>query len=128
VKELWRLGKIIRILIKHGFGNIAERLFKRTETSPIDQEEKELTAHFHARHSKIDKRFGYALLPGQGNGELEICHGFNRFGADIKNDISVLKLLCTRAMMDIAIYHLGMIHCLCCYWKHNRKEKKHADP
>ena len=44
MKEFWRLGKIIRILIKHGFGNIAERLFKRTETSPVDQEEKELTA------------------------------------------------------------------------------------
>jgi hypothetical protein len=41
VKEFWRLGKIIRILIKHGFGNIAERLFKRTETSTVDQEEKE---------------------------------------------------------------------------------------
>ena len=43
MKEFWRLGKIIRILIKHGFGHIAERLFKRTETSPVDQEEKELT-------------------------------------------------------------------------------------
>ena len=43
MKKFWRLGKIIRILIKHGFGNIAERLFKRTDTSPVDQEEKELT-------------------------------------------------------------------------------------
>ena len=43
MKEFWRLGKIIRILIKHGFGNIVERLFKRTETSPVDQEEKEWT-------------------------------------------------------------------------------------
>ena len=43
MKEFWRLGKIIRILIKHGFGNIVERLFKRTETSPVDHEEKELT-------------------------------------------------------------------------------------
>jgi len=43
VKEFWRLGKIIRILIKHGFGSIVERLFKRTDTSPIDQEDKELT-------------------------------------------------------------------------------------
>ncbi|MGW8326181.1 MAG: ABC1 kinase family protein, partial [Desulfobacterales bacterium] len=43
MKEFWRLGKIIRILIKHGFGSIVERLFKRTDTSPIDQEDKELT-------------------------------------------------------------------------------------
>jgi len=85
-------------------------------------------AHFHARHPKIDKRFGYALLPGQGNGELEICHGFNRFGADIKDDIRALKLLRAGAMVDIAIYHLGMIRCLCCNRKDNSKEKKHTDP
>jgi hypothetical protein len=57
------------------------------------------------------------LLPGQGNGELEICHGFNRFGADIKDDIRALKLLGTGAMMYVAIYHLRKIRCLCC----NRK-------
>jgi len=45
VKEYWRLGKIIRILLRHGFGNIAERLFKKTEIKPIEKEEKEWTAH-----------------------------------------------------------------------------------
>jgi len=44
VKEYWRLGKIIRILLRHGFGNIAERLFKKTEIKPIEKEEKEWTA------------------------------------------------------------------------------------
>jgi ubiquinone biosynthesis protein len=44
VKEFWRLGKIIRILVKHGFGDITERLFKRTETKPIEKEEKEWMA------------------------------------------------------------------------------------
>jgi ubiquinone biosynthesis protein len=39
VKEFLRLGKIIRILIKHGFGDITQRLFKKTETRSIDQEE-----------------------------------------------------------------------------------------
>lgn len=44
MKEYWRLGKIIRILLRHGFGNIAERLFKKTEIKPIEKEEKEWTA------------------------------------------------------------------------------------
>jgi len=44
VKEFWRLGKIIRILLRHGFGNIAERLFKKTEIKPIEKEEKEWMA------------------------------------------------------------------------------------
>ncbi len=44
MKEFWRLGKIIRILVKHGFGDITERLFKRTETKPIEKEEKEWMA------------------------------------------------------------------------------------
>jgi len=44
VKEYWRLGKIIRILLRHGFGNIAERLFKKTEIKPIEKEEKEWMA------------------------------------------------------------------------------------
>jgi ubiquinone biosynthesis protein len=39
VKEFLRLGKIIRILVKHGFGDITQRLFKKTETRSIDQEE-----------------------------------------------------------------------------------------
>jgi len=43
VKEYWRLGKIIRVLLKHGFGNIAERLFKKPEPKPIEKEEKEWT-------------------------------------------------------------------------------------
>ncbi|MGA7146780.1 MAG: AarF/ABC1/UbiB kinase family protein [Desulfobacterales bacterium] len=41
MKELFRLGKIIRILVKHGFGDITQRLFKKTENRPIDQEKKE---------------------------------------------------------------------------------------
>jgi len=41
VKKLWRLGKITRILIKHGFGDIAERLFNRAEKLPVEQKEKE---------------------------------------------------------------------------------------
>jgi len=41
VKEFLRLGKIIRILIKHGFGDITQRLFKKTETRSFDQGEKE---------------------------------------------------------------------------------------
>ncbi|MFO7553731.1 MAG: AarF/ABC1/UbiB kinase family protein [Desulfobacterales bacterium] len=44
MKEYWRLGKIIRILLRHGFGNIAERLFKKTEIKPIEKEEKEWMA------------------------------------------------------------------------------------
>jgi ubiquinone biosynthesis protein len=43
VKELWRLGKIIRIFVKHGFGDIAERLFKRAEKEPVDQKQEEWT-------------------------------------------------------------------------------------
>jgi ubiquinone biosynthesis protein len=43
VKELWRLGKIIRIFVKHGLGDIAERLFKRAEKKPVDQEQEEWT-------------------------------------------------------------------------------------
>ena len=43
MKELWRLGKIIRILVKHGFGDIAERLFKKAEKEPVDQQQKEWT-------------------------------------------------------------------------------------
>jgi ubiquinone biosynthesis protein len=41
VKKLWRLGKITQILIKHGLGDIAERLFKRAEKQPEEQKEKE---------------------------------------------------------------------------------------
>jgi ubiquinone biosynthesis protein len=41
VKEFLRLGKIIRILVKHGFGDITQRLFKKTETRSFDQGEKE---------------------------------------------------------------------------------------
>ena len=43
MKELWRLGKIIRIFVKHGFGDIAERLFKRAEKEPVDQKQEEWT-------------------------------------------------------------------------------------
>jgi ubiquinone biosynthesis protein len=43
VKELWRLGKIIRIFVKHGLGDIAERLFKRGEKEPVDQKQEEWT-------------------------------------------------------------------------------------
>jgi len=43
VKELWRLGKIIRIFAKHGLGDIAERLFKKAEKEPVDPREKEWT-------------------------------------------------------------------------------------
>jgi len=43
VKELWRLGKIIRIFVKHGLGDIAERLFKKAEKEPVDPRQKEWT-------------------------------------------------------------------------------------
>jgi ubiquinone biosynthesis protein len=43
VKELWRLGKIIRTLVKHGFGDISERLFKKAEKEPVDQKQEEWT-------------------------------------------------------------------------------------
>lgn len=43
MKELWRLGKIIRIFVKHGLGDIAERLFKKVEKEPVDQRQKEWT-------------------------------------------------------------------------------------
>jgi ubiquinone biosynthesis protein len=41
VKEVWRLGKIIRIFVKQGLGDIAERLFKRSEKEPVDQKQEE---------------------------------------------------------------------------------------
>ena len=41
MKELWRLGKIIRIVGKHGFGDITERLFKGEKKRPVDPEAKE---------------------------------------------------------------------------------------
>ena len=44
MRELWRLGKIIRVMTKHGLGDIADRLFKREEKAPIDSEEKKWTA------------------------------------------------------------------------------------
>ncbi len=44
MKELWRLGKIIRIMGKHGFGDITERLFKGEKKRPVDPEAKEWTA------------------------------------------------------------------------------------
>jgi ubiquinone biosynthesis protein len=40
VKELWQLGKIIRVSIKHGLGDIGERLFKRSKRKPVDPKEK----------------------------------------------------------------------------------------
>lgn len=43
MKVFFRLGKIIRILVKHGFGDITQRLFKKTETRPVDPKEKEWT-------------------------------------------------------------------------------------
>ncbi|MGD9335648.1 MAG: AarF/ABC1/UbiB kinase family protein [Desulfobacterales bacterium] len=43
MKELWRLGKIIRTLVKHGFGDISERLFKKAEKEPVDQKQEEWT-------------------------------------------------------------------------------------
>ena len=43
MKELWRLGKIIRIFVKHGLGDIAERLFKRSEQEPVDQKQEHST-------------------------------------------------------------------------------------
>ena len=39
MKKLWRLGKIIRIFVKHGLGDIAERLFKKAEKEPVDQKQ-----------------------------------------------------------------------------------------
>ncbi len=44
MKELWQLGKIIRVLIKHGLGDIGERLFKRSKRKPVDPKEKEWMA------------------------------------------------------------------------------------
>jgi ubiquinone biosynthesis protein len=43
VKELWRFGKIIRILTKHGLGDISDRLFKRSEKISVDRKEEEWT-------------------------------------------------------------------------------------
>ena len=43
MKELWRLGKIIRIFVKHGFGDIAERLFKKSEQESVDQKKEQWT-------------------------------------------------------------------------------------
>ncbi len=40
MKELWQLGKIIRVSIKHGLGDIGERLFKRSKRKPVDPKEK----------------------------------------------------------------------------------------
>lgn len=40
MKELWRFGKIIRILIKHGFGDIVQRLFKKAPEEPADDKNK----------------------------------------------------------------------------------------
>ena len=44
MRELWRLGKIVRVMTKHGLGDIADRLFKKKEKTPIDVEEKEWAA------------------------------------------------------------------------------------
>ncbi len=41
MKELWRLGKIIRVLTKHGLGDIGERLFKKSPKTAVDQPAKE---------------------------------------------------------------------------------------
>lgn len=68
------------------------------------------------------------MFSGQGNGELEICHGPNGFRADIEDNFRAGQLLRTGAMMNIAIYHFGMIRCFRCNRKDKNKEKKHADP
>ncbi len=44
MKELWQLGKIIRVSIKHGLGDIGERLFKRSKRIPVDRKEKDWMA------------------------------------------------------------------------------------
>lgn len=44
MRELWRLGKIVRVMTKHGLGDIADRLFKRKEKPPLGVEEKKWTA------------------------------------------------------------------------------------
>ncbi|MFH2220487.1 MAG: AarF/ABC1/UbiB kinase family protein [Pseudomonadota bacterium] len=43
MKKYWRLGKILRVLVKHGLGDIAGRLFRRSERRTIDPEEAERT-------------------------------------------------------------------------------------
>jgi len=44
VREYWRLGKIFRVLVKHGLGDIAGRLFKSGDRRPTDQKEAGWTA------------------------------------------------------------------------------------
>jgi ubiquinone biosynthesis protein len=44
MRELWRLGKIVRVMTKHGLGDIADRLFKKKDKTPIGVEEKKWTA------------------------------------------------------------------------------------
>ncbi|MFC1828623.1 ABC1 kinase family protein [Thermodesulfobacteriota bacterium] len=39
MREYWRLGKILRVLVKHGLGDIAGRLFKSGDRIPADPEE-----------------------------------------------------------------------------------------
>ncbi len=41
MKGFWQLGKIIRISIKHGLGDIADRLFRRPKRTPADPKTKE---------------------------------------------------------------------------------------
>jgi len=44
VKGLWRFGKITRVMIKHGFGDIIERLFKRPPKEPEDAVDKAVSS------------------------------------------------------------------------------------
>ncbi|MBW2193563.1 MAG: AarF/ABC1/UbiB kinase family protein, partial [Deltaproteobacteria bacterium] len=44
MREYWRLGKIFRVLVKHGLGDIAGRLFKSGDRRPTDQKEAGWTA------------------------------------------------------------------------------------
>ena len=44
MREFWRLGKIVRIMTKHGLGDIADRLFKRETKTLVESEEKRWAA------------------------------------------------------------------------------------
>ncbi|UCD31564.1 MAG: AarF/ABC1/UbiB kinase family protein [Desulfobacterales bacterium] len=44
MREFWRLGKIVRIMTKHGLGDIADRLFKREAKTLVESEEKRWAA------------------------------------------------------------------------------------
>lgn len=100
----------------------------RIDIFPLRRKENPIGAHFHARHFKVNIRIRFRLFANKSYSEFKVCHGFNRLGADIKDNFSACKCLSATVVVDVAVDPYRMI-CICgLKWNNIRKDRRKQKP